>query len=83
MGAPAKMHIIYKLTMLPFCSPENIPKHVMNITKSVPKTYIRLKRRIPFTLSERYYLITGFFVSGCHGNGIVNLAMFVGELTAT
>lgn len=30
----ASMHIIYQLTMLPFCSPGNIPKYVMDITKS-------------------------------------------------
>ena len=45
----ASMHIIYELTMLPFCSPGNIPKHVMNITKSAKQFVLpsRRERRYP------------------------------------
>ncbi|WP_198552574.1 hypothetical protein [Psychromonas sp. MB-3u-54] len=43
------MHIIYELTMLPFCSPGNIPKYLMNITKSAEKFFLpaRRERRYP------------------------------------
>ena len=45
----ASMHIIYQLTMLPFCSPGNIPKYVMDITQSAKQFVLpgRRERRYP------------------------------------
>ena len=40
----ASMHIIYQLTMLPFCSPGNIPKFVMDITKSAKQFVLPARR---------------------------------------
>jgi len=43
------IHIIYQLTILPFCSPGNISKYVMDITQSV-KQFILLGIRMALRL---------------------------------
>jgi hypothetical protein len=40
----ASMHIIYQLTMLPFCSPGNMPKFLMDITKSAKQFVLPARR---------------------------------------
>jgi len=40
----ASMHIIYQLTMLPFSSPGNLPKFVMDITKSAKQFLLPVRR---------------------------------------
>ncbi|XPF94167.1 IS4 family transposase [Colwellia sp. RE-S-Sl-9] len=40
----ASMHIIYQLTMLPFCSPGNVSKFVMDITKSAKQFVLPARR---------------------------------------
>lgn len=40
----ASIHIIYQLTMLPFCAPGNVPKFVMDITKSAKQFVLPARR---------------------------------------
>lgn len=40
----ASMHIIYQLTMLPFCSPGTMPKYIMDIAKSAKQFVLPARR---------------------------------------
>ncbi|KGJ95691.1 IS4 family transposase [Thalassotalea sp. ND16A] len=40
----ASMHIIYQLTLLPFCTPGRVPKFIMDITKTAQQFVLPTKR---------------------------------------